>query len=32
MGNLDIDSVKLRKEIPDIISYVSDLFLEAVES
>ncbi len=32
MMNLDIDSIKIRREIPDIISYVSDLFLEAVES
>ena len=32
MMNLDINSVKLRKEIADIITYVNDLFFNAVES
>gem|GEM_PF-6115911 len=32
MPNLDINSIKIRREVSDIITYVSDLFLEAVES
>ena len=32
MPNLDINSVKVRWEVPDIINYVNDLFFNGVES
>ena len=32
MWNLDINSVKLRKEIPDIVQYVNNIFFEAIEA
>ncbi len=32
MWKLDINSVKLRKEIPDIVQYVNNIFFEAIEA
>ncbi len=32
MWKLDIDKVKLKKEIPDIVQYVSNIFFDAIES